>query len=130
MTRGEGYVDTVIAIFILLMLLVFCINVFSFLSLKQDMDHFSKELMQTATTDGRVSSNITTRQQQLVAEIGINPTLTWNAVYFNAAQRTVQYGEKIELTLTLHTRFKGFGLFSIPVTLTTKHSGMSQRYHK
>jgi len=128
--RGEGYIDVILMVFCAVMVLVLALNTFELLALKQNMDHYGKELIATATTDGQISANITARQQALSTETGINPTLTWNTTYFNASQRTVQFGKKIELTLTLSTKFKGFGLFSVPVTLTTKHSGLSQRYWK
>ena len=128
--RGEGYIDVVLMVFIAIMLLVLALNTFELLALKQNIDHYGKELIATATTDGQISSNITVRQQALTNETGLSPTLTWNAKFFNASQRTVQFGDKIELTLTFSTKFKGFGIFSIPITLTTKHSGLSQRYWK
>ena len=128
--RAEGYIDVVLTVFIAVMLLILCLNTFEFFALKQNMDHYGKELIAAATTDGQISANITTRRNELTAQTGISPALTWNTTYFNSSQRTVQYGKKIELSLTLQAKFKGFGVFSIPVTLTTKHSGLSQRYWK
>ena len=129
---GEGYVDTVVGVLCFCLLLVFIINCFSLLTAKMNMDHYAKELLKTATVEGRTSGTaITNRQTQLRAETGITPnTTTWTAEYFNASQRTVQYGQKIELRITYRTEFKGFGIFSIPVTMTSTHSGLSQRYWK
>ena len=129
--RGEGYIEVVIGVFCSVFLLVFIINAFTFIVLKQNMDYYTKELLKQATIDGQISTNVTMRQNQLTAETGITPTsVAWNTTYFNASQKTVQFGEKIELTITYRTTFKGFGIFEIPVTLTAKHSALSQRYHK
>ena len=129
--RGEGYVDVVVGVLCATLLLVFILNAFSLLTTKMNMDHYTKELLKTATVDGQISTNVNTRRTQLTAETGINPTtVTWTATYFNATQRTVQFGDKIELTITYKTNFKGFGIFQIPITMTSKHSGLSQRYWK
>ena len=129
--RGNGYIETVVGVFCSVLLLMLIINTFSLLALRQNMDYYTKELLKTATIDGKISSNVTERQNELTAETGIPPTnVEWNTTYFNFTQKTVQFGDKIELTITCRTTFKGFGIFSIPVTMTSKHSGLSQRYHK
>jgi hypothetical protein len=84
--KAEAYFDAAVTIFVLLLFLIFCLNIFSFLSLKQNMDHFSKELMLVATTEGRVPLPSSARQQALVNETGINPTASWRADYFNTSQ--------------------------------------------
>ena len=128
---GSGYIDVIVGVLASTLLLVFCLNAFTLITAKMNLDHYTKELVKTATIDGQISTNITTRRTQLTAETGIVPhTVTWNTTYFNATQRTVQFGDKIEVTVTYRTRFRGFGAFSIPVTLTSTHSGLSQRYFK
>jgi len=129
--RGNSYVDVVVGVLAATLLLVLIINTFSMLTTKMNLDHYTKELLKTATIDGQISTNITTRQNQLTAETGIVPrSVTWDTTYFNSTQRTVQFGDKIEVTVTYRTTFKGFGIFSIPVTMTATHSGLSQRYWK
>ena len=53
-----------------------------------------------------------------------------NTTYFNSSDKTVQLGNTITVTLTYSTYVKGFGVFKIPITLTAKHSGLSQKYWK
>jgi len=65
-----------------------------------------------------------------MTETGIAPSVTWSTTYFNASQQTVQLGDTIQLTLTLQSSVRGFGRINIPVTLTAKHSGISQKYWK
>ena len=72
-TRAEGYIDTVVCVMAAMMVIVLALNVFSFLTLKQDMDYFAKEIIDTATVYGRTSPEVTQRYQELVNELGFRP---------------------------------------------------------
>ena len=128
--RGEGYIDVIVSVLVSMMLLVLTLNVFTFLTIKQDMDYFAKEMIVSATTYGKTTGEVTTRYSELIAETGLPPTITWQAIYFNASAKTVQYGDTITVTLTYQTYVKGFGVFKIPITLIAKHSGLSAKYWK
>lgn len=128
--RGDGYIDVVISVLVSMMMIVLILNVFSFMTVKQDMDYFAKEMINCAAANGTTAGRVNTRYYELVAEIGIAPTVVWNTTYFNASQRTVQLGDTITVTLTLNSRVRGLGVISIPVTLTAKNSGISQKYWK
>ncbi len=128
--KGDGYIDVVISVLVTMMMIVLILNVFSFLTLKQDMDYFAKEMINCAAANGTTTGRVNTRYYELVAETGIAPTVSWNTAYFNASQRTVQLGNTIQVTLTVSSRVRGLGVISIPVTLTAKHSGISQKYWK
>lgn len=128
--RGEGYIDVVVSVLVSMMLIVLTLNIFSFLTVKQDMDYFAKEMIYSATSYGKTIGEVNNRSEELVSETGINPTITWQATYFNSSDKTVQLGNTITVTLTYSTFVKGFGVFKIPITLTAKHSGLSQKYWK
>jgi hypothetical protein len=128
--RGDGYIDVVVGVLVSMMLLVLSLNVFSFLTVKQDMDYFAKEMIFSATAYGKTTGEVNTRNNELVAETGLNPTITWQTTYFNASAKTVQLGNTITVTLSYGTYVKGFGVFRIPIMLTAKHSGLSQKYWK
>lgn len=128
--RGDGYIDVVISVLVSMMMIVLILNVFSFMTVKQDMDYFAKEMITCAAANGTTAGRVNTRYYELVAETGIAPTVVWNTNYFNASQRTVQLGDTITVTLTLQSKVRGLGVISIPVTLTAKHSGISQKYWK
>ena len=127
---GEGYIDTVVGILCSMIVIVLALNTFSFLALKQDMDYFAKELIETATVEGQIGSEVTDRYAELEKETGISPSMAWDADYFSISAQTVQLGDTIGLTLTYQTTFKGFGVFNMPITLTATHSGLSQKYWK
>jgi len=129
--RGEMFIDVAVMVLCAMMLIVLALNTFSFFVVKQNLDHYAKEMIKASTVAGRTTgTEIENRQSQLNDETGLNPTVTFNAEYFNASQQTVQFGETITVTLTYQTQFHGFGIFSIPVTVTARHSGLSQRYWK
>ena len=48
-TQAEGYIDVVIGIFAMMMVLVLTLNIFEFMTLKQDLDEISGQLIETAT---------------------------------------------------------------------------------
>lgn len=112
------------------MLIVLSLNVFSFLTVKQDMDYFAKEMIYSASAYGKTIGEVINRNTELVAETGLNPTITWQTTYFNASAKTVQLGNTITVTFSYRTYVKGFGVFRIPIMLTAKHSGLSQKYWK
>lgn len=128
--RGEGYIDVVVSVLVSMMLLVLILNVFSFLTIKQDMDYFSKEMIEAACVDGKTSGKVDERYDELVDEIGIFPSYSWQSTYYNLSEDTVQLGDTITIITTYRTYVKGFGIIKIPITLTTTYSGLSQQYWK
>ena len=130
-SHAEGYIDSVVCVMASMMVIVLALNVFSFLTLKQDLDHFAKELIDTATTYGRTNEQATIRYNELCDELGIAPSVSYiGTTYFNSSTEKVQLGETIHVTLTYQTYIRGLGVFQIPVSLTTKFSGLSQKYWK
>lgn len=129
--KGEGYIDTVVGVLAAMMVIVLALNVFNFLTIKQDLDYFAKEMIDTATTYGRTSEEATARYNELCDEIGIAPTVSYSGTdYFNSKTKKVQLGDTIIVTVTYKTNMQGLGVLSIPMTLTAKHSGLSQKYWK
>ena len=129
--KAEGYIDTVVCMMAAMMVIVLALNVFSFLTLKQNMDYFAKELIDTATIYGRTNEQATERYNELCDELGIAPSVSYSGtIYYNSSTEKVQLGDVIHVTLTYHTHVKGLGVFQIPVTLTAKFSGLSQKYWK
>ncbi len=43
--RGENYIDTVVGVVAAMMVIVVALNIFSFLTLKQDLDYYAKEMV-------------------------------------------------------------------------------------
>lgn len=129
--KAEGYIDTVVCVMAAMMVIVLALNVFSFLKLKQDMDHFAKELIDTATTYGRTNEQTIERYNELCEELGFRPAVSYSGTdFYNSSTGTVQLGDTIHVTVTYSTYVKGLGVFKIPITLKTSFSGLSQKYWK
>ena len=128
--RGEGYIDIVVSVLVLMMVLVLSLNVFSFLTVKQDMDYFAKEMLDTATSNGSVQIDTSKRYDELCSDTGLSPYISWDADYYNLSDGTVQLGDTITVTVTYKTYLKGFGAIKIPITLTARQSGLSRKYWK
>ena len=50
--------------------------------------------------------------------------------YFNSSYHRVQLGERMWVEISKHTYIKGLGVFKIPVTVSVKKSGLSEKYWK
>lgn len=129
--RGEGYIDTVVSVMVIMMLIVLSLNVFSFLTAKQDMDYFAREMVETAAVNGRTYCAETyIRYYELSGEVGFYPDYSWTADYYNTSYRQVQYGDTIRITVRYTKYLEDFGVFRIPVTMTATYSALSQKYWK
>ncbi|MEG0834860.1 MAG: DUF4320 family protein [Christensenellaceae bacterium] len=129
--RGDGYIDVVVAVLVAMMLIVLALNVFSFLTVKQDMDYFAKEIIEVATANGSTAGDVNQRYYELAYETGISPGYDFSgSEFYNNSRNKVQLGDKIKITMRYSTYVKGFGIFRIPVSMTVVHSGLSEKYWK
>ncbi len=129
--RGEGYIDTVVSVMVIMMLIVLSLNVFSFLTAKQDMDYFAREMVEAAAVNGSTYSTDTySRYYELGDEVGFYPGYSWTADYYDGYNGRVQYGDTIRVTIQQTKYLEGFGVFRIPITMTATYSALSQKYWK
>lgn len=129
-SHGGTYVETAISMMCILFVVVFALNIFSFFVLRSDMDYFSREMIKTATANGDTGcAAVSDRYDMLCEELGQHPVVSWNATYFDGSK--VQYGEPIQVNLTIQVQLSGMGLVdNLPMTLNTSYSGLSQKYWK
>ena len=127
---GEGYVDICVGVVVFVIILVVGINIFSFITLKADMEHIADELLDTATYTGCFGTDYKNVRQALKNEyLDFDDSPGANA-YFNVTYRRVQLGEVMWVEISKNTYIRGIGNFKIPVTLTVKRSGISEKYWK
>ena len=127
--KAESYIDVAVSLVAIMMVIVLALNVFSFLTLKMDMDYFAREMVKVATVSGSTdASYVKPRYDELVAEVGFAPSYTWKATYYSG--KKVQYGNSIQVTISYPATIVGFGVIKIPLTLTATYSGLSQQYWK
>ena len=128
--NGEGYVDMCVGVIVFVMILVIAINIFSFITLRIEMDQIADELLETATYNGCFDSDFWSRDSDLLEDYYYYDINYGADEYFNTAYHRVQLGKVMWVEVSVTTDIKGLGVFKIPVTLTVKRSGLSQRYWK
>ena len=128
--RGEGYVDMCVGVVVFVMILVIAINIFSFITLRIEMDKISDELIEAATYSGCFGDYFWERDGDLIDDYFFYDIDCGADRYYNTRYERVQLGNKMWVKVSYDTYIKGLGVFKIPVTLTVKRSGLSQKYWK
>ena len=127
--RGEGYIDVCITTVIFVMLTVIALNIFSFITLKADMDQIADELIVMATHTGRFGEEFTSVDMDMIDNYYYYD-MDYGAEEFFTNRDKVQLGKRMWVEISVDTEVKGLGIFKIPLTLKVKRSGISERYWK
>lgn len=128
--KAEGYIDICIGIIALLSVMVLTLNIYSFLTLKQDIDEISEQLIEVATYTGCFGDDFNSRADSLKTQYFDFDVTPAAESYYNASYKRVQLGNTMSVTVTVHTKLKGVGVVDIPITATSKRSGISEHYWK
>ena len=128
--RGEGYVDVCIGVIAFVVVIVIAINIFSFITLRSDMELVADELLETATYTGCFGTDYGNMKTMLKSDYFDFDTSEGAGSFFNAAYKRVQLGDTMWVEVRVTTYLRGVGAFKIPVTLTVKRSGISEKYWK
>ena len=128
--RAEGYIDVAVTVLVVSFLLILMVSVFGAVSQKQDLKYMCSELVEMATTTGKIGDEVQARYEALCEETGMNPTVSFSTVYFDEDSGKVQFGEVISCTLTVESGLLGFGGELFAFTMTATESGLSQIYWK
>lgn len=128
--KAEGYIDTCVGVIAFVIILVIAINIFSFITLRVEMDTIADELLETATYYGCFGAEFSSRDTDMQTEY-FGHELNYGAEsYYNSTYRRVQLGKKMWVEVSVKTYVKGLGVFKIPVTLKVKKTGLSEKYWK
>ncbi len=125
--KGEGYVDICIATLIFVMLTVIALNIFSFITLKAEMDTIADNLIVMATHTGRFGDEFTDVDMDMLDDYFYYDIDYGADEYFTSGDK-VQLGDKMWVEISVDTSVKGLGIFEIPITLKVKRSGISEVY--
>lgn len=128
--RGEGYIDICVGIVAFVMVLVIAINLFSFITLRIELDSIADELIESATQTGCFGAEFNDTVAVMKEDYYDFNVATGADRYFNVPYSRVQLGERMWVEVSVDTYIKGVGVFKIPVTLTVKKSGLSENYWK
>ena len=108
--KGEGYVDICIATVIFVMLTVIALNIFSFISLKNDMDQIADNLIIAATQSGGFDEEFTNMDMDMLDHY-FYYDLDYGAEEFFTSGEKVQLGDRMWVEIWVDTSIKGLGIF-------------------
>ena len=128
--KGEGYVDMCVGVVVFVMILVIAINIFEFITLRIEMDQIADDLIEAATYAGCFDDDFWNADSDMLDQYYYYDIDYGADRYFNSVYGRVQLGERMWVKISKHTYIKGLGLFKIPVTVSVKKSGLSERYWK
>jgi hypothetical protein len=120
--RGEGYVDIVVVVLVIMLFIMLAVNVLPVFITKNQLDTFATELVREAEIAGRVGSETTTKANRLKENIGINPAISWSRT------GNLQIDTEVTVTLTIQHDIGFFNFGSFPITLTSRATGKSEVY--
>lgn len=128
--RGEGYVDMCVGVVVFVMILVIAINIFSFITLRIELDRIADEILDASTYSGAFGGESQDAYERMLDEY-YDFDLELDADdYYNTAYKRVQLGHAMYVTVSVDTYIKGLGVFKIPITVSVTRSGLSQKYWK
>ena len=128
--KGEGYIDLCVGVVVFVMVMVIAINIFSFVTLKVEIDQIADELIKAATYAGAFGEEFLDTETFL-KDTYFDCDVSYGAYeYLPVYDSRVQLGIRMWVTVSKQTYVKGLGVFKIPVTVSVTRSGLSERYWK
>ena len=128
--RGEGYVDICVGVIVFVMILVIAINIFSFITLRIELDRIADEILDASTYSGAFGTEAQDACERMRDEYYVFNLEMDADEYYNTAYKRVQLGHAMYVTVSVDTYIKGLGVFKIPITVSVTRSGLSQKYWK
>jgi hypothetical protein len=122
--KGESMIDTVLIVFVVVMMLAFSLSVLPVIIEKAKLDTFAEEVVRFAEIEGRIGSNTSAKINAMTSSTGLDPSVNWSRT------GKVQLNEEFSLVLSYETDIGFFSFGSFKVTLTSKATGRSEVYWK
>lgn len=127
--KGDGYVDLCVGVLIFVMMLIIALNIFEFVTLRVEMDQIADQLIQSATYDGCFAERFWDTDSNMLDDYYYYDIDYGADEYFNSTYHRVQLGDRMWVIVSVETNIKGIGI-NIPITLSVKKSGLSEKYWK
>jgi len=131
------YISTVVYIFIAVLILAFIINVFSIISVKQQLDHCADQMVKQIQLSGGINADTDTLFNYLSGQItgatGITYTVdsTYKTPRPAGMHNAIQLGTPFYITITGYANLGGFWKLNISrITIVARGAGVSERYWK
>ena len=105
--KGEGYIDMCVGVVVFVMILVIAINIFSFITLKVEMDQIAEDLIESATYSGEFETDFWNADMYNLDEYYYYDIDYGADEYFNVGYNRVQLGTRMWVTISKDTYIKG-----------------------
>ena len=126
------YLDVLVTVIIVVLLIILILNVFMFMSYKQDMDYVSERIATRASMEGRfLYTDEDDFINSICQEIGFDVSsleVTYTSPDYFTHNDKVQYGDQMKVSIKYTVEL--LGGFGPPIELTSSYSGLSQVYWK
>ena len=127
--KGDGYVDLCVGVLVFVMMIIISLNIFEFVTLRVEMDQIADQLIESATYEGCFGEMFTNTDMDMLDDYYYYDLDYGADEYYNSAYERVQLGDRMWVKITVDTSIKGIGV-NIPITLSVKKSGLSEKYWK
>lgn len=129
--KGEAtYISSFIYILVVVILITFIINVFHIITVKQEMDHITDQLVKQVQLNGGTSSETSSLFTFLSSQLGEVENLTYT-VDCSASPEKIQIGTPFYITLSGKCYLGGFWKFNlVPINIRSQGAGVSEHYWK
>lgn len=133
--KGESsYIDVVILVFVSIMAIVLALNVFSYLTLRQDIDYIASSMADAAAMEGLTESReLDSLFKKLCDNAGVEAEYEITSdEYYNRSKNEVQLGDPLTVTVSCETTFKGLGQLgaSMEINVSVSKTSLSRVYFK
>lgn len=122
--KGEGYIDSVIVVFVVVLLIALATSVLPVFIEKAKLDTFADEVVRYAEIEGKVGTETRDKVNDMKEQTGLNPDVNWSR------SGNIGLNEEFSLVLELDTDIGFFSFGSFPITLSSKATGRSEVYWK
>ena len=134
--KAEAYIDTVVTVFINLIILYLVLNLFSYMITYQKLNHAADNIIRCVAINGTTDNTVIESDvNEYIANEGFDPSevnVSFSGTeYMNGSTETVQFGDKILLNIKTIQSFKfigrtGASIFNISVNKTS----LSEKYYQ
>lgn len=137
--NGEAYIDTVITVFLSMIIIYISISMFTFFVTYQKLDNAANQIIDYVALNGETDSvKVKEKCIEFLSNEGFDAadvTLSFeNSEYFedyNGADNVIQYGDKVSVTISKEASIKlvgGDGVSHFPMSITKNKA--SEKYWK
>lgn len=129
--RGDAsYISSFVYILVVVIMIVFIINVFHIISVKQEMDHISDQLVKQIQLNGGTNADTDALFNFLSGQLSDVDGLTYEVTGSGNMNR-IQIGTPFYVTVTGRCYLGGIWNFNlVPIDIRAQGAGVSEHYWK